>query len=217
MDLAFLSCRSCHFFFPLPTAVIIVLLINLVMTAHMSFRLRRHVQVKFIMVPLASALIGRTIGVYLLMNTDGEILQKVLGTVLIGFALYFAFIVKNIRLKPSWKAGITSGLSSGILGGMMNTGGPPLVAYYFWALPDKMAYNASLQLTFCLTSLYSVFLHIMYGNISFEILQLSMIGIVAVFIGSSIGYWLFRKIKRDTLSKLVYALMAVMGIVLIFR
>lgn len=204
-------------FIPFPEVVLVVLLVNFVMTAQMTYRLRKHVEVKFILAPLAASLVGRTIGIYILMNTDGKILQRILGIVLIVFAVYFTFIVRNIQLKPSWKTGTASGFSSGILGGMLNTGGPPLVAYYFWALPEKMAYNASLQLTFCLTSVYSIFLHIMYGNMSLEVLKLSLTGIAAIFIGSSIGLWLFRKIRKDTLSKMVYALMAVMGIILIFR
>ena len=204
-------------FVPFPEVILVVLLINVVMTAQMTYRLRSHVNVKFILVPLVAALAGRTIGIFILMNTDGAILQRVLGVVLILFSVYFAFFVGNVKLKPSWKSGTVSGLSSGVLGGMLNTGGPPLVAYYFWALPDKMAYNASLQLTFCITSFYSIVLHIIYGNMSLEVMKLSVVGIAAIFIGSSIGIWMFRKIKKEVLSKLVYILMAVMGIVLLLR
>lgn len=149
------------------------------------------------------------------MNFEVDLLKVILGSVLIVLSVYFYWFKNSIQVKASTRNGIIAGFISGILGGMFNIGGPPLVIYYFCALKDKLEYNASLQATFNLSAIYTIALHILYGNINTTVLKYTAVGVIAVSVGCSIGLWIFKKIEKETISKAIYSFMAIMGIMMI--
>lgn len=205
------------FILPLKTAAVIVLLSSLVMTAQAAFQLREHVNIKLLLYSIVAVFIGRTIGMHILMNYQEDTLRILLGCTLVSLSVYFAFYNNKVKIKVSNRNGAIAGLISGIMGGMFNIGGPPLVIYYLSAAKDKMEYNATIQATFVLSAFYSMFLHLLYGNINTKVLQLSVVGIVGASLGCYVGLLVFKKISNTTLRKVVYSFMAVMGIMIIIK
>lgn len=120
-------------------------------------------------------------------------------------------------IKNSIRNGIIMGTFSGILGGLFNVGRPPLVIYYFSAMPDKMEYNASIQATFAFSSIYTVFLHFLYDNINMMVIKLAVVGIIAITIGCTAGLWIFKRLNMEIISKAIYSFMAIMGVMMITK
>lgn len=214
---AILAMSILPFIIPYKTATIVVLLLTTIFTLQNSYHFRKHIKLKFVLPVLLASFAGRTIGIVILMALNTDVLRVMLGITLIAFSIYFAAFSGRLKIRPSIKNGAISGVASGIIGGLFNTGGPPLVVYYFSALEDKNEYLANLHFTFALSALYSSILHIAYGNISLEIIKITLVSTVAVSAGGAIGLYFFRKVNKDLLCKAIYSFMALSGILLIIK
>lgn len=199
--------------FPIRTTAAIVALASFMHCIQVAFKLRRHIDWKVILLPIIFAFIGRLFGMNLLMTMGENILKTLLGIILILTTLYFMFLRNKVKVKPSKKNGALFGLASGVLGGMFNTGGPPMVMYYFFVIPDKLTYIASIQFTFAVGNLISIILHMGYGNYGEVSFLMIAAAFVAAFIGSHYGCKAVRRIKD--ISLYVHLSMLAMGIFLI--
>lgn len=215
--LAIISLPLISMFFPMQTAVVSISLLSLCLSSQIAWKLRKNIDFKFIIAPLVLVFIGRTVGLYLLMNTPPLILKKVLGGLLIVLALYFILCKNKIKIKPTILNGSVAGGLSGVLGGLFGMSGPPLVVYYLAGTKDKQTYNASLQATFAIGNIYTLILYLVVGNITNDVLILTGSGIAAVTIGAFIGLKLFRRLNQNTLTKIIYAMLIAMGIMFIVR
>jgi len=200
---------------PIRIATLVVLLSAFIMVLWIFYRMRDYVIVKLVSFTVIGELIGRSIGIYSLMNLGTSILKNILGVTLIIFSLYFTFYYNKIRINISAKNSFIVGIISGIFGGMFNIGGPPKAIYFFAATSNKMEYQGCLQATNVITTIYSIFLHLTYGNIDLKILQLSILGMIAVLMGTPIGLKIFKEINKSLLSKFISFLMIIMGVMLI--
>lgn len=205
------------FFVPFKTAAVLVLLLSMLSSWQNAFKNRRFINLKLVLPVLLTSFVGRTIGIKALVTLNTDILKMLLGITLIAFSIYFVAFNGRISIKPSTTNGAIAGIISGIIGGMFNTGGPPLVVYYFSALEDRKEYIANLHTTFALSSLYSLILHLAYGNMSLEILKISLVSAVAIPVGGMIGLYFFNKFNKSLLSKVIYTYMAIAGILLIIK
>lgn len=205
------------FLLPFKLCSAIVLLLSLILNVQLAWSLRRNINFRILLPVLAAAFAGRYIGVYALMNLNDTVLRMILGCVLILLALYFTFKGNQIPIKPHIANGMTAGFISGIMGGMFNTSGPPLVIYYFSVIKDKLMYSATLQATFFFSALFSVVLHISYGNMNWTVLKFAGIGALAVAMGSMLGLHILKKLNREVLSKMIYSFLAVMGIMMLIN
>ncbi|HHV96139.1 MAG TPA: sulfite exporter TauE/SafE family protein [Clostridiaceae bacterium] len=201
--------------FPLRTISAVVALASLMLCSQVAFKMRKHIDFKIAAIPILSAFIGRTIGVNLLMTTNEKVLKPILGIVIILITIYIIFFKEKIKIKPNKVNGFISGISSGVLGGLFNTGGPPLVVYYLFALKDKLSYIGTIQFTFAIGNLYSVILHALHGNFNDSSVPLSLISLLAVTLGSFLGCRIISKVKNVNYA--IYASMIMMGIFLIFE
>ena len=164
MDMRLSACR-CLIIFPYKTVAAVVAFIDLFLSLQLTWKLRKSINMRIIL-PVHDLYIGKGHGINVVMSIDEDILKISLGIVLILFSIYFHFYKEKIKIKPTFMNGIITGLSSGVLAGLFNTGGPPLVLYYSVAARDKMEYNSSLQVIFAVSALYAVITHIIYGNIN---------------------------------------------------
>jgi len=203
--------------FPYKTAILVGLLALIPLTAIVSYKFIKHINIKHLIVPISTMFIGRFIGIYFLMKFSDNIMQIFLGIMLIIFSLYFFFFSDKIQIRKSTKNGIIAGFSSGILGGMTNAGGPPLVLYYISSCDTKEEYSANTQITFLSGAIFSIVLHAIYGNFTFEVLKLSAITPIAVVAGIFIGLKIFTKIEKETLTKAIYVIMIISGISMLIK
>lgn len=201
--------------FPFKTISAVVALASLMLCSQVAFRMRKYIDFKIATIPIISAFVGRTVGVNLLMTTSEKMLKSILGIVMILITIYFIFFKEKIIIKPNKVNGLISGMFSGILGGLFNTGGPPIAVYYLFALKDKLWYIGTIQFTFAVGNLYSVILHILYGNFNASSISLSLISLLTVTLGSFVGCRIVNKVKNVNYA--IYASMILMGVFLLYE
>lgn len=204
-------------FIPVRKANAIVLLLALVLTSRISYRYKSYIDMKVTMPPIIMSIVGRIIGVTVLMTTETGILRVILGGMLVILSVYMFRFSDRFKIKASKMNGGITGLISGLVGGVCNIAGPPLVLYFLSAIDDKKTYNACIQLSFAVGALFSMILHIMYGNIDLFVIKMTFAGMTALIIGSWIGIKIFDRINKETLKKIVYIFLFVMGSMILIR
>lgn len=155
-------------------------------------------------------------GKYMLsIKTDA--LTIILGLTLISLSIYFTFFQKNIKLTINKWVTAICGIVSGIMGGMFSMQGPPLVLYYLASEPSKTHYMAQCQTIFFLGNLFMTCHRATEGVITAEVLQLYTIALLGTLIGLRIGEKIFDKIDTTLLRKIVYAFLAVSGVIILVK
>lgn len=198
-------------FMDLTDLTVVTILLGLVVNFSIIYSLKGGVNFKVLLTPLITSIIGRQIGTIILLEYDNQYLRTILSMTIIIVSLYF-LIWGHVRIRPNMINGSFCGILSGILGGLYGLPGPPLVIYYFSSLDESREYSATTQATIALSSLYSIFLHMRYGNINADIIKLALIGIIAVSAGSLLGASLFKKIDRELLKKAIYLVLIITGL-----
>lgn len=202
---------------PFKTASIVEIITGLVVCIVIAAKLFKHANFKLIFLPFVFSSIFQTIGINFLMTHSDTVLKRFLGVALIILSIYFIFSKKAIKIKPTLLNKFLVGSISGILSGICNVGGPPVAIYVLSATDDKKEYSATLQMYFVLAIIYGLIVHILYGNISFEIMKFSALGLIGVVFGVILGYFVFKKLSTEKIKKLVYIAMVVMGLILIIN
>ncbi len=197
---------------PIKYSILILAVSAMVLSVHILIKIRLKVKWKLVLPVIVYIFIGQYIGTRLLFSLDIIILKNILGIILIIISIFMYFGFNKIKIRINTPKTIFFGSLSGLLGGMLGISGPPLVIYYFSVLDNKEEYQSSMQATLLSICIFTLVLHGYYGNISSDVLPFSLFGITGVFIGSSIGLFIFRRLKKESLNKPVYAFIFLMGV-----
>ena len=181
-----------------------------------SIQNRKHIQWRIMIPPACAALIIIPIAVSLAASLPQLVMKRMFGVVLLLLSLYFLFGSKRIHLKPTIASGLLAGSLGGVLSGLFSSGGPPIILYVVHAIPDKLAYFATVQTYFALTNIYATTNRIIGGLITREILFYTALATVGVVLGDKLGGKIFHKLDADRLRKLIYIGMLLSGILMLF-
>ncbi|NSW89671.1 MAG: sulfite exporter TauE/SafE family protein [Firmicutes bacterium] len=202
---------------PIKIAAVVVLLLGFITNLQLVIRLRKHVDLKIVSTPVVFSIIGRLTGTYILINSAGDVLRVILGIFLVLLSIYFFRYSTKIKIHASFLNGSIAGSLSGLFGGMFNISGPPIVIYYISSINDKMKYAACMQITMTTSSVFSILIHILYGNIDWNVLTYVGTGLAAAIAGSLLGLYIFTKINKENLNKIIYIFLMLMGVILVIR
>ncbi|OLN30786.1 sulfite exporter TauE/SafE family protein [Desulfosporosinus metallidurans] len=203
------------FFIPFKVAAAVEVFSAFLMVIYISIKLRKHINLKMLIFPTISSFITGTLGVFLLVSSGDAILRRALGGVLFLMSLYFFLFSERIKIKPTPAKGLLAGAISGILNGLFNVGGPPMVVYFLSSTDDKLEYNATIQFYFSLSSISVLGMHLAMGNFSLDIAKFSLAATGGLVLGIFAGMYLFKKFSINTIKKAVYQSMAVFGLMLL--
>jgi len=160
------------------------------------------------------ALISVPVGAWLLDEADDRFLKGILGLVVIGFSIWSLCSPAIPELKSrGWS--IPFGMAAGILGGMYNTAGPPLVIYAalkHW--PPKL-FRVILQAYFLPSGLLIVAVHAHRGRITDSVLKTFMIILPAIAAGFLAGRKLGHRIPEKQFRYAVNAGLLCLGALLV--
>lgn len=203
------------FFIPFKSAAVVEVITALLMVMSISLKMRRHINYKLFVYPLITATVTGVLGVFILVLSGEELLRRVLGAVLFLLSVYFFFFSGKIKIKPGPAKGLVAGTLSGLLGGMFNIGGPPVVVYFLSSIEDKMEYNATLQFYFTLSGISILGMHLLMHNFNSADLGYSVAAAVGMALGVVIGSLVFKKISIRLIKAIVYLFMAAFGVLLL--
>jgi uncharacterized membrane protein YfcA len=166
---------------------------------------------------IAATLLGIPVGIYGLARLPEAPLKIVLGALILLYGV-FGLSRPGARLKNEspwspWLVGVTAG----VLGGAYNTNGPPVVAYGVLRGWPPESFRATLQGYFLPTGLAILAGHGLAGLWTGEVLKAYAYSLPAIVLGVFLGGLLNKKLSHEIFTKLVYASLAVMGTVMLFR
>lgn len=184
---------------------------------YMIIRNRTSVNFGLVALPLLGNLLFIPLGVFLLNFLDEKLLKISLGILLILIS-GFHFLQRNreIRLNVTSRIGFLAGMLSGVLGGMLAIGGPPVVLYFAHVARDKYEYKAALDVVFLATSVYRIIWLLIFGNLTVSKLHLVIGAVIVGLTGTVIGFSWMIKAERKIITEAIYAFMILAGLSLIF-
>jgi len=162
------------------------------------------------------AVLGTLLGTYFLRTLGDVLLKRILGTLIILFALYFWREDQGERtgnFSANW--GILAGAGGGVLGGLFGTSGPPFVAYLAYKLKEKEVLRASLIGMFAVDYTWRTMIFAFSGLLTAELLTFALYLTPALICGTILGHRIHFRITVGPFRKIVAGILLISGILLL--
>lgn len=197
--------------------VVLLLLVNLPTELTISWRARRQVRWRPIVLIGAGVAVGIVVGTRILQTADTRLAVTVLGWFLVVVGLVFLRLpARRGRDLPRWLA-VPTGLIAGVLNGLFGAGGPPVIIWYHLTAPDKTAFRGSLMTLFFLMGLVRIPVYAVSGLVTVPRLVSMVTVIPAVVVGAWLGNRIHLQLSEPAFRKLVAVALAVLGAMLLIR
>jgi uncharacterized membrane protein YfcA len=157
-----------------------------------------------------AAIIGIPIGVFAMRSIEADIVNKVLGIVVIGYALY-ALLAPGLPELAGNNWAYFFGFIAGILSGAYNTPGPPVVIYgnaRRWP-PDE--FKSNLQGFFLVNGIMVIAVHAISGNITTEVFRNLLYTLPGLALGLVAGFYLSTRINPGLFRNIVLVALLFLG------
>lgn len=158
------------------------------------------------------ALIGFPVGVQILTSTDPTVVRWTT-SLLILCAL--AVMISGWRYQGEHSPPITTGvgLTSGIMSGLAQMGGPPVVIYWLGTDMAPARIRANLIIYFALLTVFGLFLFAAKGLVTARVVWLAAAAAPGYGIGIWAGTRLFPFASERTFKRIAFALIALAAVV----
>lgn len=212
---AMVSLSLLTFLMSISEAVPLAALCGLIVNLYLIYKLKNHISFKETKNLIIGAVVGIPLGSYVLTIASPELLSIILGFVILLFVILSATkFIKQIGLPLQW--GYLFGLFAGVLGGSLNTNGPPVLIYFYLHGFDKLKQKASITGFFIFTSLMVVATHAVTGVTSIKIFMTFVYNLPFVIAGILAGNYMFDKISTGIYNKIIIIFLFAMSLFMIF-
>lgn len=177
---------------------------------------RKFIRWKRLIPILLTFLVFSFLAVQTVSHIDDVLAKKVLGAILILVSLYFFFANGRIHLKPTLAVQIGMGTLSGWMGGFFAMQGPPAVIYFLSVAEKKEEYIVLTSLYFLLGNLAMTGFRAAAGFVTPLVMRAVLYALPAVILGLVLGHYVYKKLPIEIIRKVVYAYMAVSGVLALF-
>lgn len=199
----------------LPEAVALGALGGLVVNIFLIIKLKSFVKFLDLKNLIIGSVVGIPLGSIVLYSVSPDILKKILGAVIIVFViLTTAKVIKQKKINLKW--GYVFGFFSGLLGGALNTNGPPILIYFYLNGYDKFKQKASITGFFLIASVFIVSSHALTGITSMATLKNFGFAFPFILTGIFLGSRAFGKISTIIYNRIILGFLFVVSIYLIF-
>jgi uncharacterized membrane protein YfcA len=177
-----------------------------------------HWNKRLILLLIPGAIIGVTIGTYLITSSPTSTLRRVLGIIVLLFVAYKVFekrILKVITYEGRAWHGVLAGTITGFSSSLAHIGGPPVSIYLLLEKVTPRMFIATSALFFMILNWIKVPYYI-YADL-FNLHRLWQIAFLMplVPVGVWVGKWLAGKVDRETFEKIIVVLLAVTAVILL--
>jgi uncharacterized membrane protein YfcA len=180
-------------------------------------KLFRHMRKDIILYVIIGAALGSLAGVFLLSSLPNYFLQKALGGTVLVFSVYLLKPNHQTARHLSHYWGVAAGLLGGLLGGLFGTSGPPMAWYMVYRLHAKDILRASLIGLLALDFAWRVAIYTATGLITVEVLQLGLVFLPAMALGTFAGNRAVSRISDIRFRQLVAFILACSGVLLLLN
>ncbi|MFC2951793.1 sulfite exporter TauE/SafE family protein [Marinicaulis aureus] len=197
-----------------PSAAALVALTGISLSTVMLLQNRKGLHMGEAAGLIVAAAAGVPIGVFLLAHAPRGPLLIALGIIIIAFSVFSLARPSALEIKDRrWR--FAAGFAGGILGGAYNIPGPPIIFYGAMRRWPPERFLAVTQAFFLPVAIMIAAGHAVAGFWSRELLITCAASIPGVIIASFIGRRITAGISAEALSKAVYGLCLVLGLVIL--
>lgn len=198
------------------TVVPLVILLGLCINVILLPQVFRHVYWKRIITLLTANVPGILVGVYILKTMSTGFLELVIGVLLVAFPSYLMSRgVPQQEVASGWVWPV--GFLSGVLGGSVGAGGPPVIIYTAMQPWSKHVIKSTLVGFFLLTSIVASVAQAAGGLVTREVLALFISGLPALVTGVLAGSYLFGKVDSGAYRKVLNVLLILLGVFMLIK
>jgi hypothetical protein len=205
--------------FDVKTAVAVSILPNIVMDGVQLVRRGdpRPVLRRFGLLVVAS-IVGMWLGTHLLAVLPARLATLVLGAFVLAFAAVGASGVA-LRVPAGWEPWLSPpvGLVAGVLGGITNVPGTPIVLYFVALGLDKHDFVRGIALTFIVAKLVQLAAVAWYGFLDLGLLGVSMAFTAVALAGFAGGLRLQDRLPARAFNRAVLGFLVAVGVWLVVR
>ncbi len=196
-------------------AVPLVALVSLTLEIILLIYYRDAINLRAMRRVIIGSLFGIPLGILFLRAADETIVLRLLGVILVGYAVYSLFKLRvPAFVNPLW--GVFFGFIAGILGGAYNTSGPPVVIYGQSQNWKPNEFKANLQSFFLVNSVIVLSGHGLSGAVSAQTLNYFLFALPALALGIFVGLKLERFVDPLRFRQIVQLLLLALGARLLF-
>lgn len=215
MGFGMIAMATITLFLPYNNASATVSVALMVLVSQVSFTLRRYIDWRGVLIPAITLTVGKMLGIVLMMHLQTVYLRVGLGCFLILYSSLQLLNIKALKIKGSLLQGIVTCGLGGLFGGVFNVSGP-FASIYCQARysSDPSAYAANMNAIFVPSAFIAIIMHLWYGNFTPSCLLGSVVMIPGVLAAAYAGVAVLRKIKVQSLFRLSYIYIIIMGLVI---
>ncbi|MDO8613698.1 MAG: sulfite exporter TauE/SafE family protein [Dehalococcoidia bacterium] len=184
-------------------------LLSTVALLPLLIEVRGNASMSRVSVLLVGSLAGIPPGVFLLERLDAGALQvMVAATVIVASALLY-FSPNLAGGEDTVRGRLMAGFVSGSIGSSTSLSGPPIVLYLLGRESDVAAFRATLLLFFLPGNVVTILAFALVGQITGDVLVLSVAALPAIALGLMFGAWLRSHVQPERFRALVVAVLIV--------
>jgi len=201
-------------FLDIKFVVPVAMILNLTSCTIITITSRSFIKKSYLLPLIIGVLPGAIFGTFFLATFENIILKKFYGIIIILFALNTLF--PKIKLKSSNELyGVLSGLISGVLSAVYQTGGPPPVIYLTHQIKKKQVFRATLTAFWMILNLWLLFLFLYSGLIDSSVINFAVYLLPMVILGIIVGSKLHMKINENLFNRTIGTILVFTGILLV--
>lgn len=201
--------------FPLLQASAITSALCIALTVSLAVRYRKVVNWEKLVLPGSIYLIFCNLTIWISTYLNTRYLMLAFGIFLVALALYSELAKSRIVFRPTPAVAITVSVISGISGGLFGIGGPLMAPYFLSATTGKEEYIGTMQTLFAFSTVIGLGMRIARRIYTLSLLPATLLGMVGVLIGRKIGIAVLNKINIATMSRLIYIMVGLSGVLTI--
>ncbi|WP_346892132.1 sulfite exporter TauE/SafE family protein [uncultured Roseibium sp.] len=194
-----------------PTAAASFLFLDFFIGLPLVFRALRLCDWHTVLPAVIASVIFVHVGAWFLANTDVLLLRWLIFAIVTGVLL---LLMSGWRYhgRPSIPVSLGIGATSGILGGVSQVSGPPVVAFWLSSAKEPAIVRANLIVYFTLASIGTIFAFALNGFFTTEVARLIIAGIPTYALGIFLGSRGFGKADPKYYRVTAYGLIALAAV-----
>jgi uncharacterized protein len=197
-------------------AVVLMTILTILFALVVFIPLRRECAPRAIVGLTVGSVLGTPAGVWILAVAPGEVVNRLIGAMLIVVvSLELAGRFPRRLNGRGW--GLGTGIVSGLLGGAVGLPGPPVIVYGATQDWSPRTFKANLQAFFIVNQSVILLGYGVAGLVTAEVARLTGLFLLPALAGTLAGMSLFDRIDPVRFRRIVFALLFVSGVVLLLR
>lgn len=200
-----LTVTSLALFMPPKLVVPIIFLLEIVASIHLLPGVLKQIDRRLLGQLSIGMMLFTPLGVWLLAHLPASQTRLVICLLVLAIALLLLLGIKQKTANP--RLPLITGCISGAVNGAAAIGGLPVVLMMLYSGLSAVATRATLVAYFIITDLYAMAWIGHQDLLSDEVIQLSLLAIIPMTLGISLGSWLFKRSSQGNFRSLALILL----------